>query len=174
MKTVILLRHAKSDRSDMSQVDFDRPLARRGLADAPHLGKVLADLELIPDKILSSPARRAKQTAELVAKACGYQETIEWYDSFYEGGSQDLIKALKDLPAMIEQAMLVGHNPTMEETVTTLLVGRRGAVHEPSLIQMPTAALVCLDLNITDWAAIKPGQAVLRWFLIPRLIKAIE
>jgi phosphohistidine phosphatase len=174
VKTVLLLRHAKSDRTDASQVDFDRPLAKRGLADAPRMGEVLADFQLIPDKIISSPARRAKQTAELVAKACGYKESIDWQDSFYSGGSEDLISALRHLPETVERAMLVGHNPIMEETVTGLLVGAKIQEQAKFIIQMPTSALVCLELEISDWVALQPGQAILRWFLIPRLIKAMD
>jgi len=174
VKTALFLRHAKSDRSDASQIDFDRPLAKRGFIDAPRVGTVLGRFQTVPHKIISSPALRAKQTAELVAKACGYKENIDWRDTFYSGGSEDLINALRRLPDTVERAMLVGHNPIMEETVTTLLVGAKIQEQANVIIQMPTAAVVCLDLDITDWAALQPGQAILRWFLIPRLIKALE
>ncbi len=63
MKTVLLLRHAKSDWGNPGLADFDRPLAKRGLKDAPRMGHVLTDFNVVPDKILASPARRAKQTA---------------------------------------------------------------------------------------------------------------
>jgi phosphohistidine phosphatase len=174
VKTVLLLRHAKSDRSDASQPDFDRPLTKRGLTDAARMGKVLADFQAVPDKILSSSAQRAKQTAELAAKACGYKEAIEWHDSFYSGDNQDLIHALQRLPNTVERAMLVGHNPTMEETAATLLLGGKVQGGEEYLIKMPTAGLVCLELSITSWAALKPGRAILTWFLIPRLIEALK
>ena len=82
MKTVLILRHAKSDWGDPGKADFDRPLAKRGLEDAPRMGEVLARFECVPDRILASPAQRAKQTAELVAKACGYQKSIQWEDDF--------------------------------------------------------------------------------------------
>lgn len=172
MKTVLLLRHAKSDWSEPGQADFERPLAKRGLTDAPQIGKVLADFEFIPDKILSSPAQRARQTAELVAKACGYANKIEWVDSFYDGNSEALISALQQLPKNVERAMLVGHNPTMEETVSVLLTGQNTRGVE-SVIKMPTTAVVCLDFEIAEWVALEPGQAVLRWFLIPKLVQAM-
>jgi phosphohistidine phosphatase len=174
VKTVLLLRHAKSDQTGASQKDFDRPLANRGFNDAPRMGAMLSKFKTVPDRIISSPALRAKQTAELVAKACDYKENIDWRDSFYSGGSEDLINALRHLPDTVERAMLVGHNPIMEETVTTLLVGAKIQEQANIIIQMPTAALVCLDLDVLDWAALQPGQAILRWFLIPRLIKALE
>jgi phosphohistidine phosphatase len=137
------------------------------------MGRVLADFNRVPDQILSSPARRAKQTAKLVAEACGYQKSIEWHESFYGGTSEDLIDALKQLPDTVDRAMLVGHNPTMEETVVDLLTGSQDVWSDELAIRMPTAALVCLDLNIIDWATLEPGDAILQWFVIPKLIKAL-
>jgi phosphohistidine phosphatase len=174
MKTVLLLRHGKSDWSDMSKVDFDRPLAKRGLNDAPRMGEVLALFKCVPDKILSSPARRAKQTIEMVVKACGYKKSIQWQDSFYGGSSDNLIAALQNLPDTVERAMLVGHNPTLEETVVALLLGYGARWTYDFAIKIPTAGLVCLDLDIVEWAELEPGDATLRWFLIPRLVKAIQ
>jgi phosphohistidine phosphatase len=141
------------------------------------MGKVLADLQFTPDKILSSPARRARQTAELLAKACNYKESIEWHDSFYEGSSDDLLSALRRLPDVIERALLVGHNPAMEETAAALLIGAEAKEQEDlairMAIRMPTAALMCLDLPVMTWARLEPGSAILRWFLIPKLVKAL-
>jgi phosphohistidine phosphatase len=154
--------------------DFDRPLAKRGLKDAPRIGRVLADYNSVPDLILASPARRAQQTAEMVAKACGYRKSIRWQDSFYGGNSDDLIAALQHLPSSVEQVMLVGHNPTMEETVSTLLLGYDAVWEHDFTVRIPTAGLICLKLAAEDWPDLEAGDAILRWFLIPRLIKAIE
>ncbi len=173
MKTILILRHAKSDWGDPSLADFDRPLAKRGLKDAPQMGDVLAQFEVVPDKIISSTAKRAKQTAELVAEACGYRKlSIQWESTFYGANSDDLIDMLRRLPDRVERPMLVGHNPTMEETVSTLLTGAEdwaGGI----AIRMPTAALVCLDVDIVEWTTLEPGEATLRWFIIPKLVKAI-
>ena len=174
MKTVLLLRHAKSDWGEPSLADFDRPLANRGLKDAPRMGKVLQDFNIVPDKIIASPAKRAKQTTELAAKACGYHKSITWAPSFYGGDSEDLIDALKHLPDTVERAMLVGHNPTMEETAVALLLNSEANLDDEYAIRIPTAGLMCLELQIMEWAALEPGDAVLRWYLIPRLVKAIQ
>lgn len=138
------------------------------------MGRVLTLFDSVPDKILSSPARRARQTAEAAAKACGYQKSIQWEDSFYGGSSEDLIAALQTLPDMVERPMLVGHNPTLEETVADLLTPRREGWFQALSIRMPTAALVCMDVDIMEWTMLEPGEAVLRWFLIPKLVKAIQ
>jgi len=174
MKTILILRHAKSDWSAPYNTDFERPLTKRGLRDAPLMGEVLALFECVPDRMLSSPAIRARQTAELVAKACGYRLSIHWQDSFYGGGSQDLISALQRLPNAIERPMLIGHNPTLEETVA-LLLGQVGESWSWDFaIRIPTAGLVCLDVDIVDWPDLEPGDGTLRWFLIPKLVKAIQ
>jgi phosphohistidine phosphatase len=174
MKTILLLRHAKSDWGNPGLSDFDRPLAKRGLKDAPRMGEVLALFDCVPDEILSSPALRAKQTIEMVAEACGYKKSIQWADSFYGGTSEDLLVALQRLPNSVERVMLVGHNPTMEETAATLLSAPLDEWRDEWSISIPTAGLVCLDADITDWADLAPGDAILRWLLIPKLVKAIR
>ncbi len=173
MKTILLLRHAKSDWSDPSLVDFDRPLANRGLKDAPRMGDVLAGYNFVPDIIISSPARRAKQTAKHVAEACGYTKSIQWQESFYGATSDALISSLQQLNNRIDRPLLVGHNPTMEETVAELLTDDGTGAWTGWFIRIPTAGLVCLDVDIVDWATLDTGMAVLRWFLIPKLVKAI-
>jgi phosphohistidine phosphatase len=173
MKTILLLRHAKSDWGEPGLADFERPLNKRGLKDAPVMGEALAFVGCIPDKILSSPARRAKQTTELVAEACGYdKKLIQWEDSFYGGGSGDLITALRRLPNDVERVLLVGHNPVMEQTAMVLL--STYVDRAEGIIHFPTAGLACLEADITAWAELHLGQVVLRWFLIPKLAQALR
>lgn len=174
MKTILLLRHAKSDWSNPALADFDRPLAKRGLKDAPRMGQVLAYFNCIPDIILSSPAKRAKQTTELVAEACGFSRSLKLEDSFYGGGADDMLAALQQLPHTVNRPLLVGHNPAMEETVQLLLSGDTVDWDTGCAIRLPTAGLVCLEADIIDWADLEPGETVLRWFLIPKLVKAIR
>ncbi|MEW5961907.1 MAG: histidine phosphatase family protein [Chloroflexota bacterium] len=173
MKTILLLRHAKSDWGNPSLVDFDRPLAPRGLKDAPRMGAILARAEHTPDLILSSPAKRARQTSELIAEACGYQQPIHWEADFYDDGSDALIAALQRLPQHIERPLLVGHNPVLEETVAGLLGYDANGWSESWPIHIPTAGLVCLEVDLEAWADLEPGDASLHWFLIPKLVKAI-
>jgi phosphohistidine phosphatase len=172
MKTIFVLRHAKSNWSDEGKADFDRSLAKRGLDDAPLMGRVLALFDSVPDRILASPALRAKQTADIVAQTCGYQGKVQWEDSFYEGDSADFLAALRRLPDTVERPMLVAHNPGLEEFVADLCAaapeGHRWA------IRIPTAGLVCIDVDILDWASLQPGDGVLCWFIIPKLVKVIQ
>lgn len=173
MKTILLLRHAKSSWDNPGLADFERPLAKRGKKDAPRMGQVLADFDNVPDLIISSPAKRAKQTAELAAKHCGYTKDIRWEESFYHGSSHALIRVLQSLPEKFERVMLVGHNPTMEETAAELLSLAEDHWEDAFAIRMPTAALVCIQADIFEWSTLEAGDGVLQWFLIPRLVKAI-
>jgi phosphohistidine phosphatase len=178
MKTILILRHGKSDWGDPGLNDFDRPLAKRGQDEAPRMGAVLAAFDHMPDIILSSPARRARQTAEAVAKTCGYNREIQWQESFYGYGSQETIAVLQQLPKNVERVLVIGHNPTLEETVAHLCASSAPEIdddiEESWLIKLPTAGLVCLNININDWADLAPGTAVLQWFLIPKLVKALQ
>jgi phosphohistidine phosphatase len=173
VKTLLILRHAKSDWGDPERADFDRPLVQRGLNDAPLMGEVLARFDCRPDLILSSPALRARQTAELAARACGYARSIQWEDAFYGGGSRDVMAALQRLPDTVERPLVVGHNPTLEQVASSLVWPSGSDWEGESVMRIPAAGLVCLDVDITAWAALEPGAGLVRWFLIPKLVKAI-
>ncbi len=171
MKTIFILRHAKSDWSNAALTDFDRPLARRGQKDARRMGRILAHAKHPPDIIIVSPARRAKQTAELVANAIDFQDAIHWEDGLYPGSSASILAVLRNLSPSINRVALVGHNPALENTVTALCHG--GSVHSGNTVRLPTAGLVRIDVHVTDWGRLTPGDGVLRWFLIPKMVKVL-
>ena len=142
MKTLLLLRHAKSSWKHPELADHDRPLNKRGKRDAPSIGQLVSDKGLVPDLIMSSTAKRARKTARAVAKASGYKGKIELTPTFYLASPEAYIEALCSLSEDYERIMLVGHNPGMEELLEMLI--RR---IEP----MPTAALALVSLPITEW-----------------------
>ncbi|HOZ37982.1 MAG TPA: histidine phosphatase family protein [Anaerolineaceae bacterium] len=142
-KTLLILRHAKSSWKNEKLKDFDRPLKRRGEEDAIVIGKVLVRAELVPQVILSSPAERAKQTAELVAAEAKFKGGLAFVDSFYMGEPENYIKALNELPDEIERVMVVGHNPGLE-ALLQLLDGK--------VDSLPTGSLAYLVLGIKHWA----------------------
>ena len=163
MKNIWILRHAKSDWADESLPDFDRPLNKRGKADAPRLGRWIAARGTVPERIASSPARRARATAELVAKACGFPAgRIEWREEFYPGDPAAGLNYLRSLPDGIAHVLLVGHNPWAESLVA-LLTGGSGA-------RMPTAALAMLQAEVEGWPALGPGTAALTGLIHPKLL----
>lgn len=148
MRTILLLRHAKSSWNHPELDDLDRPLNKRGKRQAPEMGKLVYTQELTPDLILSSPARRACKTAEEVAKNCGYDGIIERIDAFYPGGPAAYLRVLSELPDGVRRVMVVGHNPGLEEFL-------RGLVNETW--PFPTAALAQVELQLDTWQELTAG-----------------
>lgn len=164
MKTLLVLRHAKSDRGDTALRDHDRPLAPRGEADAPLMGTALAALDLIPDCIVTSTAARARETTRLIAAAMGYDKEIVEGPDVYGASVDDLLDTLRACDEK-DVVLLIGHNPGLEELIC-LLTGGKDA---EAMLRLPTAGLVCLALDIEYWSQIMPACGLLQWFLTPRI-----
>ena len=152
MKTLLLLRHAKSSWDDGSVPDHDRPLNNRGKKAAPRMGRLLHERGLRPDLILSSTAVRARKTAEAVAKACGYAKPPDLVERLYLATAGTLLEVAQTAPdESVGRLMLVGHNPGMEDLVA-ILAGR--------LERFPTAALAVFDIAIESWRTLELGVGV--------------
>ncbi len=144
MKTVLLLRHAKSSWKNPELADFERPLNKRGKRDAPRMGEQLVALDLCPELILSSTAERARSTTLLVSQACGQGNAIqiEWLETLYLATSSDIVSAIQTLPDAPSRVMIVGHNPGLEETL---------ALWARAAFEMPTAAMAQLAFDVETW-----------------------
>ena len=145
MKTLLILRHAKSSWNYPNLSDYNRPLNARGKRAAPRMGEHLREQGLIPDRILTSSAKRARKTANKVAKACGYTGKVKKLDAFYDSVAGVYYETLQALPDKHQRVMVVGHNPTMEQLIYSLTGEFR---------QMPTAALAHIELPIQNWEAL--------------------
>lgn len=162
MKTLIICRHAKADYPENTR-DFDRPLKEKGEQDAKKQGMLLAEHGFLPDLIVSSSAKRALQTAQIVAKEIGYDKKIVENDTIYYEGVGALITLIQSLPNEVESVMIFGHNPTLSDTVRYLL-----NMQHP--FDMPTSGMTCLENPYNTWDFSFPPQAArLRWVLVPRL-----
>jgi phosphohistidine phosphatase len=142
MKTLLLLRHAKSSWKHPELADHDRPLNKRGKRTAPHMGALLQDEDLIPDLILCSSAVRAHMTALLVAKACAYEGEIKRRRELYLAEPQDYIEVLRQVPEKHARVLVVGHNPGLEALIEALT---------GEVMAMPTAALAYMELSLRRW-----------------------
>ena len=142
MKTLLIMRHAKSDWGDSDLIDHDRPLNHRGRRDAPHMGHFLASRGLNPETVLSSSALRACATADAVVEAAQWNASVDIVEDFYLASPQEIVKHLEKLPNSVECALIVAHNPG----VATLVSALTGA-H----VDMPTAAVAEIRLAIDDW-----------------------
>ncbi len=145
MKHLWIVRHAKSDWGDPGLPDFERPLNKRGLGNAPAMGKWLAGQGVVPELIISSPAVRARRTAEMLATGMGYPlERIQLERRIYEASPETLLDVLAQADAAVNRLMLVGHNPGL-----TLLVNMLGG---GPLDNLPTCAVAALTFNSPDWS----------------------
>lgn len=169
MKHILLLRHAKSSWDDPDLDDFDRPLAKRGKKDAPRMGLFSKKSGYLPEKIISSTAKRARQTTELFSKQAGIkEELIAWRDDFYYGSAFDYLEAIQNTPEDADTIMLVGHNPKMEEIASLLCSDSNSYT-----VRMPTAAMVCMEHPAVKWSQVREGTARVKWMMIPKLLKKL-
>lgn len=169
MKQILLMRHAKSSWEHPDLKDYDRPLAERGLKDAPRMGEFIRKSKYKPGVVISSPAERAKQTTRLSMEAAKISNgQIIWNDDLYYGTVRDYVATIQSVSEENERVLLVGHNPLMENTAGVLA----GAEHKIAL-RMPTAALVCLESFADSWEAIAPGTCQIKWMMIPKVLKKI-
>jgi phosphohistidine phosphatase len=143
MKTLLVLRHAKSSWDHPGLSDHDRPLNGRGEKDAPRMGKLLKKRNLVPDLIISSTALRAKQTAEAVAEKCGYVREIEFTEQFFHAPPHIYLQKLATVDEQHHLVMVVGHNPGLED-----LVNQVTQVQEI----FTTANLAWIELPVARWA----------------------
>jgi len=160
LKTLLILRHAKSSWRDSELADHDRPLNKRGKQDAPRIGNLLRREDLVPDLIVSSSAKRAHKTAELVIEASGYEGELRLDDELYAADPEGILDALQSLADDYERVMVIGHNPGLEELLE-LLTGEWQ--------RLPTAALAQVKLRLDSWQDLEEdtqGKLVNLW--LPR------
>jgi phosphohistidine phosphatase len=157
MKTLLLLRHGKSRWDRRGVADHERGLKRRGKRDAARIGRLLADERLLPHRVISSTAKRARGTARRLAKACDHEGEVELHPELYLGDPPDYFDVLRWLPDEVERVLVVGHNPGLEELIEHV-TGKQ----EP----LPTAGLAQLRLPIERWSDLSDavrGDLVALW-----------
>ena len=163
MKTLYLMRHAKSSWSFDDLSDRERPLNDRGRDDAPAMGQALARRQPALDLVVSSPAVRALSTAALVARELDYPSaSIQVEPTIYEADLETLLAVVRSLPDTASNVLLTGHNPTITDLGNYLLPSS-GLTTE-----MPTAAVLCLHFHTERWAEVGPGNAEFHFFDYPK------
>ena len=163
MKTLLIMRHAKSAYPPEISDDFDRPLNKRGRADLPRIARLLAAYGPRPEVVLASAARRAHETAAGLVESLGLPASaLHLDDALYLSSASTLTQAATGLPDSAQTGLIIAHNPGMEEWI-----GELTGAH----IALPTAGLAAVELNIHSWREISRGR--LLYFVVPRLVKAI-
>jgi phosphohistidine phosphatase len=161
MKTIVLIRHAKSDWSDLTLSDFERPLNQRGIEDAPIMADVVFCTGVKPHLMISSPAVRASATADIFATAFGYKkDKIVYAPEVYHKGATEIIDLLSRTDSKYSSIFLFGHNPyitSMASYFTSIQFG-----------EVPTCGAVGIDFGIKKWETITKKIGKLRFFEYPQ------
>ena len=161
MKTLYIMRHAKSSWEFEELSDHDRPLNKRGRTDAPLMGQELAANNVSLQLILSSPAVRALTTATLVARELGYDaDDIAVDERIYGASADELLEVMQEAPADVDTLMLVGHNEALSEFANML--------SPKPMASLPTAGVVALRFDCESWYDVKRENAELLFFETPR------
>lgn len=166
MRTVFLLRHAKSSWSDPTLPDIDRPLAPRGERAATKIAGYVRRKRIRPARVLCSPSVRTRLTLEAIESSLGKSCTVEFVPALYAASSLELLRQLQALPEAVDSAMLIGHNPGLQELALALV--SRGADLPRLVERLPTGALATLVADCESWTALKPGGAELVDYVVPR------
>lgn len=161
MKTLYIIRHAKSDWDDLSLSDFERPLNKRGQKNAPFMGELLTHNNVHPDLIVSSPAVRAKTTAKEIAKKVNYDtKKIVYEDTLYMADINAIEGVLKKVSSSKKTLFIVGHNPGL-----TLFAEY---ISGYDIDNIPTCGIFCVTLKNDDWKSIGRGTAEFVSFDYPK------
>ncbi len=162
MKTLILVRHAKSSWDDPTLPDFDRPLNERGKKDAPKMAKRLANKKISIDAFISSPAKRAKKTAELFIKEFGRDENqIILFPSLYHADVKDFYEVISMVDDKFKSIAVFSHNPGITSFANTL-------VEKAQLDNMPTCSVFAVKADIKNWSDFKDAEKEFWFFDYPK------
>jgi phosphohistidine phosphatase len=171
MKTLTLLRHAKSGWDDPVQRDFDRPLNAKGRRAAAAVGTFLKREGLAFDRVVASPATRVQQTLAEVGTAYG-DLSPAWDRRIYLASAQTLLDIARELPDDASTALIAGHNPGLEDLVLLLVPDAESALRDAVEEKYPTASLAELTFHVEHWAELAEGVATLTRFVRPRDLDA--
>ncbi len=163
MKTLLFLRHGKSDWEAAWTHDHERPLKKRGRKDAERMGRFITAAGLAPDRILTSTAVRARQTLEIAQKAGEWGAPVRETSALYMADVQTVLNEVRREPDDAEVLLLVGHEPTWSTAVSRLIDGGD--------LRYPTAAVAAVSFEADRWREVAFGDGELAWFLPPKVIK---
>ena len=168
MKTLYLLRHAKSSWDDEALDDFDRPLDQRGVDAAPRVAAFMKKEGWIPDTILCSAARRARETMELVAPVLGVDDAPGIERELYMAEPETMLERLRTLPDSSRSVLMIGHNPSHELLAKMLAGDGKKKALKRLRKKYPTGALAVLTFATERWAEITEGNGFLEAFVRPK------
>lgn len=169
MRTLYLLRHAKSSWDDPGLADFDRPLAQRGIDATKRIAAHIREQGIAPEVVFCSPAVRTKETLAGLGDALG-SPRVALEDEIYEANESDLLALLRTVGPEVESVLMIGHNPSIQRLALLLCV--EGELLDGVRSKYPTAALATLAIESADWHRLRMGDATLEAFVRPKELQA--
>lgn len=170
MHRLLLLRHAKAERSELGGRDRDRALAKRGHEQSAEIGPFLVRHKLIPKLALVSPAVRTRETWELVAAALPRATAAVMDERLYNADADGLLEIVRETEASVGSLVVVGHNPGLHELALMLVASGDVEARARLAEKLPTGGLVVIDFRFEDWTALHPHGGRLERYVTPRLI----
>ena len=168
LKTLYLLRHAKSSWKDTTLDDFDRPLNKRGRDAAKKMARYLMQQHIEPGQILCSSAQRTRETLDRMFKVLPTPIPIRFEKGIYMAEAPALLRRLQGLSDSLSSVLVIGHNPGLEQLALLLAGSGDGDTRNQLAEKFPTAGLAVLVANLEHWSDFKPGCARLEVFVRPR------
>ncbi|NOS91433.1 MAG: histidine phosphatase family protein [Cyclobacteriaceae bacterium] len=167
MKKLIIIRHAKSSWDDPSLDDFDRPLNKRGEKDAPRMGKLLHEMKITPDYMISSPAVRTMETCRHITKKLDFPSNKVIVDQrLYHAEKEIILQVVQEIPDRKnddeEIALLFGHNPGLTDFVN--------AISNGAIVNVPTCGAAIISFSRDHWSNLKFGSGKMEWFHYPKKV----
>lgn len=172
MRRLILLRHAKAERSEPGMSDNSRALIDRGRKDAAKIGGYMAGHGLIPERVLISPAARAQETWKHAAGAFRPAPAVLSAERLYDATPHTILAVIKDTPANAHTLLIVGHNPGLHDLAVMLVASGDIDARERLREKLPTSGLVIIDFAFDDWGKLHPQSGRLERFVSPKSLEA--
>ncbi len=171
MLTLSLLRHAKSSWNNPAIPDLDRPLATRGVVDAPLMGRAMTERGIDPDLVLCSSARRTRDTLALVLPELKVEPKVVYDDALYHASATEMLEMMQAVPPGASRLMLVGHNPEIHALALDLVGSGPKHYRDKLKDKYPTAGLVVVNFTSGAWQSVTVNSGELKLFLTPKDLK---
>jgi phosphohistidine phosphatase len=162
MKTLVLFRHGKSDWDAEFDSDQERPLNKRGKRDAKRMGRFLAGLGAVPERVVTSSAVRAVKTVGLAAEAGGWGSEIMIEKQLYKADPGGVIAVIQEQADTLGTLLVVGHEPAFSATASFLIGG--------GTLRFSTGAMACIEFEVERWADVRAGGGLLLWLVGPKMV----
>jgi phosphohistidine phosphatase len=168
MLTLSLLRHAKSSWNNPSLPDQERPLASRGMTDAPLMGRTMAERGIDPDLVLCSSTRRTRDTLALVLPELRVEPKVKYEDALYHASAREMLQMLRHVPPSATRLLLVGHNPEIQAFALALVGSGPKHYRDRLKEKYPTAGLAVINFSSGSWKGVTVNSGSLNLFLSPK------